>query len=169
MTARIALPYKWRRGALLLHIAASVGWLGAVFVYIGLAVVGLTSADEPTVRGAYLVMEPLAWAVLLPLALASLVTGVVSSVTSTWGLIGHYWVVFKLVINVFATVVLVMYTQTFGALAELAANPAIDLAVVRNPSPMLHGSAAAVVLVAALVLSVYKPRGITRFGSSPAK
>jgi hypothetical protein len=50
------------------HVTSSVGWLGAVIVFLALAVIALTSADEPTVRGAYLVMAPAAWFVLVPLA-----------------------------------------------------------------------------------------------------
>jgi hypothetical protein len=42
-------------------------------------VIGLTSQDAGTVRGVYLVMEPAAWSVLVPLALASLLTGLVSA------------------------------------------------------------------------------------------
>ena len=63
-----------RKLALTVHIATTVGWLGAVVAFLGLAIVGLTSGDAQTVRGAYLVMEPITWFVLVPLALASLLT-----------------------------------------------------------------------------------------------
>src|ERR687892_2110884 len=106
-----------RKLALTAHVASSVGWLGAVAAFLALAVVGLTSDDGETVRGAYLVMEPAAWFVLVPLAFASLVTGLVQSLITTWGLFRHYWVVFKLLINVVATTVLLMYTRTFDSLA----------------------------------------------------
>jgi hypothetical protein len=43
------------------------------------------------VRGAYLVMEPTVWFVLVSLALASLLTGLVQSLGTTWGLFRHYW------------------------------------------------------------------------------
>ena len=97
-----------RRIALTAHVTSSVGWLGAVLVFLGLAVVGLTHQDAPTVRGAYLVMEPAAWYVLVPLAVASLLTGLVQSLGTAWGLFRHYWVLFKLVITIFATLVLLM-------------------------------------------------------------
>jgi hypothetical protein len=73
------------KAALTAHIAASVGWLGAVVAFLGLAIVGLVSPDAQTVRGAYLVMEPVGWFVLVPLALASLLTGLVQSLGTTWG------------------------------------------------------------------------------------
>ena len=40
------------------HVTTSVGWLGAVIVFLALAVLGMTSSDPATVRGTYLVMQP---------------------------------------------------------------------------------------------------------------
>ena len=53
-------------------------------------------------------MQIIANAVIVPLALAALVTGVVSALGTTWGLLRHYWVVTKLVVVVIATVVLLL-------------------------------------------------------------
>jgi len=98
-----------RRFTFAAHVTSSVGWLGAVMVFIALAGVGLISRDEVTVRGAYLVMAPAAWFVLVPLAHASFVSGVTLSLGTAWGLFRHYWVVFKLLITVFSTVILLVY------------------------------------------------------------
>ena len=158
------LPPRLRKLALTAHVVSSVGWLGAVAAFLALAVVGLTSRDATTVRGAYLVMEPAAWFVLVPLAFASLVTGLVQSLVTAWGLFRHYWVVFKLAINVAATVVLVMYMPTFGVMADVAADPGADLGVVRTGSPLLHAALALLLLVVATALAVFKPRGVTPYG-----
>jgi hypothetical protein len=158
------MPPRLRKFALTAHVTSSVGWLGAVAAFLALAVVGLTSQDAQTVRGAYLVMEPAAWLVLVPLAFASLLTGLVMSLGTTWGLFRHYWVLFKLLINVFATMVLLTYMGTFRYMAGVAADPSADLALVRNASPMLHAVLALLVLLVATVLAVYKPRGVTPYG-----
>jgi hypothetical protein len=160
----MTLPAGLRKAALTGHVATSVGWLGAVTAFLALAVVGLTSRNAQTVRGAYLLMEPAAWFVLVPLALASLLTGLVSSLGTSWGLFRHYWVLFKLLINVLATIFLLLYMQTFRVMAGMAADPSADLSVVRNPSPLVHAALAMVILLVALVLAVYKPRGMTRYG-----
>ena len=115
-------------------------------------------------RGVYLVMEQAAWSVLVPLAFASLLTGIVMSLGTTWGLFRHYWVVFKLMITVFATIILMIYMGTFRYMAGVAADPTVDLDSVRDASPTLHAVLALVVLLVALVLAVYKPRGITPYG-----
>lgn len=153
-----------RKFTLTVHVTSSVGWLGAVLGFLGLSVLGLTSEDAETVRGAYLVMEPAAWFVLVPLAFASLLTGLVQSLGTTWGLFRHYWVIAKLVINVFATTVLLIYMRTFDALADVAADPSADLATVRNVSPALHGALALLLLLTATTLAVYKPQGLTPYG-----
>ena len=153
-----------RKLALTAHVTSSVGWLGAVVVFLGLAVVGLTSQDAQTVRGAYLVMEPAAWFVLVPLAFASLLTGIVQSLGTMWGLFRHYWVLFKLLITVFATIVLLIYMETLSLMAGVAADPGADLGAVRDDSPLVHTVLALLLLLVATVLAVYKPRGMTRYG-----
>jgi hypothetical protein len=156
-----------RRLALTAHIASSVGWLGAVAGFLALSVAGLASQDAQTVRAAYLAMDAIGWFVLVPLSLASLLTGLVQSLSSAWGLFRHYWVLFKLLINVVATIVLLMYMQTLGDLADVAAERTFsspDLGGLRSASPVLHAAAALVLLLAATTLAVYKPRGLTPHG-----
>jgi len=158
------MPPRLRKFVLTAHVTSSVGWLGAVVVFLALSIVGLTSQDAQAVRGAYLVMEPAAWFVLVPLAFASLLTGLVQSLGTTWGLFRHFWVLFKLLIAAFATIVLLIYMETFRFLAGVAADPSADLRMVRNASPGLHAALALLVLLVATVLAVYKPRGMTPYG-----
>jgi uncharacterized membrane protein len=72
--------------------------------------------------------------------------------------------VFKLLINLAATTVLLMYMETFSHLARVAADQRADLAAVRNVSPLLHAAIALCLLLVATVLAVYKPRGLTPYG-----
>jgi hypothetical protein len=163
----ITMSPRLRKLALTAHVASSVGWLGAVAGVLALAVAGLTSQDAQTVRAAYIAMEFSAWFALVPLTVASLLTGLVQSLGTRWGLFRHYWVVAKLAINVVATVILLMYTQTLSSLADVAAQTSLsgdDLGGLRSPSPVLHAGAALLLLLAATTLAVYKPRGMTRYG-----
>lgn len=158
------MTQRLRKLALTAHIASSVGWLGAVAALLALAIVGLTSQDAQTVRGTYLVMETAAWFVLVPFAFASLLTGLLQSLGTKWSLFRHYWVVFKLLINVVATTFLLVYMETFSSMAGVAADPTVELGAVRNVSPVLHGTLALLLLLTATVLAVYKPRGLTPWG-----
>ena len=157
-----------RKFALTVHVTSSVGWLGAVAGFLALAVAGLTSQDAQTVRGAYLAMQLTGWFVIVPLSFASLLTGLVQALGTPWGLFRHYWVSFKLLINVFANIVLLMYMPTLDYLAGVAADATLssgDLRVLRDPSPVLHAGLALVLLLVAVTLAVYKPRGITPYGA----
>ncbi len=155
-----------RKLSLTAHVTCSVGWLGAVGVSLALAVAGLTSLDAQTVRAAYLMLELIGRYLLVPLSLASLLTGLTQSLGSRWGLFRHYWVLFKLLMNLVASIVLLLYMQTLGYLARVAAETSSDggLRGLRSPSPVLHAGGALVLLLVAVTLSVYKPRGLTRYG-----
>jgi len=154
-----------RRFTVTTHVTSSVGWLGAVLVFIALAGIGLTSSNDRVVRGAYLLMAPAAWLVLVPLAHASLLSGLVLSLGTAWGLFRHYWVAVKLAITAFATVILLVYMGTFREMAGVAADPVVELDLVRNPSPLVHAILALVLLVVATVLAIYKPFGMTPYGT----
>jgi ABC-type transport system involved in multi-copper enzyme maturation permease subunit len=154
---------RLRKFALTAHVVSSVGWFGAVVVFLALSIAGMTGEDPEAVRAAYLAMESIGLFVLVPFSIASLLTGLVQSLGTTWGLVRHYWILAKLLINVVASLILLMYTQTLASLADVASTNA-DLGVLRSPSPVLHSVAGLVLLLAAAVLSVYKPRGMTRYG-----
>src|SRR5215212_10054849 len=99
---------RLRKFALTAHVTSSVGWLGAVAGFLALAIAGLTSQDAQTVRAAYLAMELIGWFVLVPLSLVSLLTGLVQALGTAWGLFRHYWILVKLLINVFAAIILLL-------------------------------------------------------------
>jgi hypothetical protein len=160
------MPPGVRRFALTTHVTTSVGWLGAVATFLALAVVGLASSDEPTIRGTYIATDLITWAVIVPLALASLLTGVVQSVGTSWGLIRHWWVVVKLALTVVATALLLLHTRPIGHLGAIAAADGefrSDLDGMRVQL-VVDAAAALLVLLGATALAVYKPRGVTRFG-----
>jgi hypothetical protein len=72
-----------------------------------------------------------------------------------------------LLINLFATIVLLKYTQTLDHFADIAAETASsngDLGRLRSTSPLLHATLALVLLLVATTLAVYKPRGLTPYG-----
>src|SRR6266508_5930730 len=103
-----------RKLVLPVPVTATVGWIGSVVAYVAIVLALLASRDVTTVRAAYFAMNVLAWYVIVPLSGGSLLTGVVQSVGTTWGLIRHWWVIYKLVLTVLATFVLLEYTQSLG-------------------------------------------------------
>jgi len=163
----LTMPPRLRKFMLTVHVITSVGWLGAVAAYLVLAIAGLASQDVQMVRAAYLAMELTFRFVIIPLTFASLLNGIVSSLGTPWGLFRYYWVVVKLVLTLFATLVLLGYAQSIDYFASVAAKTTLtsaDLRVLRDPMHVLHTGGALVVLLVLTVLSVYKPRGMTRYG-----
>ncbi len=155
-----------RKFALTAHITFSVGWLGAVAGLLALAVAGLTSQDIQMVRAAYLAMNLTGWYVIVPLCLASLLTGLVMSLCTKWGLFRHYWVTVKFLLTIVSTLILFGFTQTLSSIGILAANTTIPIDELRNlsQSPVIHSGGGLLVLLVNTTLSVYKPWGRTRYG-----
>jgi hypothetical protein len=152
-----------RKFALTVHLTFSVGWIGAVAAYLALGISAVTSQDAQTVRAAWIAMELTGWFVIVPLAVAALLTGLVMSLITPWGLFRHYWVLIALVLTVFATAILLLHMPSVSSLAEVA-RQADDSALQRLGGDLFHSGLGLVVLLAITVLNVYKPRGLTRYG-----
>ncbi len=159
------MPPRLRKFALATHITLAVGWIGAVAGYIALDVAAATSQDAQTLRAAYLAMELIARYVIVPLAIASLLTGLVMSLGTRWGLFRHYWVLISLLLTITATVVLLVEMETISYFADIAADPKTSSDDLRAlGSTLVHSVGGTVVLLVILVLNVYKPRGMTWYG-----
>jgi len=155
-----------RKFALTAHVISSVGLLGAIAGFLTLAVAGLTSSNDQMVRTAYLAMELIARFVIVPLAFASLLVGLIQSLGTPWGLFRHYLVLIKLLLTVFATLVLLVKMQLIGYAARLAAETTLSRADLHAAGMQLviHASGGLLVLLVPAMLSVYKPPGMTRYG-----
>ena len=155
-----------RKFALTAHVTSSVGWLGAVAAFLVLAVAGLTSQDAQMVRAAYLTMELIGWFIIVPLSLASLLTGLTQALGTTWGLFRHWWVLIKLVLTILATIVLLVHMRPIGHLADVVAPATLAGGELYGLRVQLiaDAGAAVVVLLITTTLSVYKPRGLTPYG-----
>jgi hypothetical protein len=152
-----------RRFALAVHLTFSAGWIGAVVAYLALGIAAVTSQDEETVRAAWIAMEMTGWFAILPLAVASLLTGLVMALGTKWGLFRHYWVLFSFALTTFATVVLWLHMPTVSFLAD-AAREAQGARLEALGGDLFHPGVGLVVLLVIQVLNIYKPPGMTRYG-----
>src|ERR687887_1689325 len=115
----MTMPRGLRKFMLAVHLTASVGWIGAVVAYLALGIAAVTSQDAQTVRAAWIAMEMTGWFVIVPLAVAALLTGLVMSLGTPWGLFRHYWVLISLALTVLCTVVLLLHMPTVSATAAM--------------------------------------------------
>lgn len=154
-----------RKLLLSIHLVVSVGWIGAIAAYLALDVTTVAADDPARLRAAYMGMDLIVRTVIIPLAITTLISGIVVSLGTRWGLFRHYWVLISLLLTILAAAVLLSETRTVSALADIAADPSktpAELAAL--PSTLVHSIGGMVVLGAVLVLNVYKPRGMTRYG-----
>lgn len=148
------------------HVTFSVGWLGAVVAYLGVAIAGLTSHDAQMVRAAYLVTALIGWFVIVPLSFATLLTGLVQSLGTEWGLFRHYWIVSKFVLTAGATIILLVHMQAVSHMAHIAVETSLsggDHRAMRTQL-VVHAAGGLLVLLTTTVLSIYKPWGRTPYG-----
>ena len=158
-----------RKFALTVHLTCSVGWIGAVVGYLALGIFAVNSQDAQTVRAAWIAMDVTGWWAIVPLAVASLLTGLVLSLGTSWGLFRHYWVLISLVLTVLCTVVLLLHMPSVSATAAMLRS--MDMARGADGAghggmggDLFHPGVGLLVLLVIMALNVYKPQGVTRYG-----
>src|SRR5258708_16519564 len=150
---------RFQKFLLLAHATFSVGWFGAVVPYLALVIAGLTSHDTQIVRAACLSMELIGWYVIVPFSFAALLSGLVLSLGSQWGLFRHWWIVVKFLLTIFAASVLLQHMQDVSRMAKATMLSAEDF----RPD-FIHATGRLLVLLSAMTLSMFKPWGITPYG-----
>ncbi|KKB77481.1 hypothetical protein VW35_15175 [Devosia soli] len=149
-----------RKIIMILHVATSAGLIGGVLCFLVLAVAGLTGGTN-----LYAAADLIARLIVLPLASAALAIGIVQSLVSPWGLVQHYWVIVKLVATAFVLAVLVLQLPGITALGSMTVS---EIALPQNASQrlslVLHAGTGLVPLALCLVLSIFKPKGLTPYG-----
>jgi hypothetical protein len=153
-----------RKLALTVHLVLSIGWIGAVIVYIALNVAAVTSSDSQVVRAGLIGMDLTARFVIVPLALTSFISGLVMSLGTPWGLFRYYWVLISFVLTAFAVIVLLLHMPDVSALTATAIPTGAAEQHGSGRGDFLHAGGGLFVLIVITVLNVYKPRGMTRYG-----
>lgn len=153
-----------RKVWLVAHVAGSVGWLGTAYAMVVLGVVA-GAADPADRHASFEMVHACDRYVMIPLSLVSLVTGLVVSLGTQWGVLRHYWVTVKLVVTVVAMLFATFFQSQWvkEAIAVTAERPNADFGSLAPA--MLSGSVSMVLaLLFATVLSVLKPWGRTPRG-----
>ncbi|MGH3984583.1 MAG: hypothetical protein ACRDST_18340 [Pseudonocardiaceae bacterium] len=155
---------------LTLHVGFSVGWLGAAMAMLVLAIVGASTSDLLLRHHAYEIMHIFDLAIVIPLVLLALITGLVMSLGTKWGLVRYWWVLAKFVIALsiplFAAVQESFWVRE--AVAGTRANPAVDLAGT-DVRLWVCFIAFSLLLWTATALSSYKPWGHTWWYQRPLR
>jgi hypothetical protein len=160
---------RLRAFALSVHLTVSVGWTGSVLAYLALGLAARTTDDDRTLRAMWIALDLVGWYVIVPLAIASVFTGLIMSLGTKWGLLRHYWVLYSFIMTVVAAAVLVLHMPDVSQLAIAAREGATGgegehvLGRLRS-GDLVHPGLGLVVLLTVQVLNIYKPTGMTRYG-----
>lgn len=159
----MSLPPSWRKLILAVHLTCSVGWIGSICAYLVVAFAVPITHEPETVRAAWISMDLLGWYAIVPLAVASLATGILIASLTRWGLLRHYWVLISLSGTAVLIAILIFHMPDVSAQAERARNASPD-ALLEMGSDIPHALLGLLSLIGILVLNIYKPRGLTRYG-----
>jgi hypothetical protein len=143
-------PAGWRVALLTVHVAASVGAIGAALVLLTLGIAGVLGADPRTVYPAAHLVEA---RVIAPLAVLALASGVAQALVSRWGLVRYWWVAIKLTVTAVLTVVVFLVLEP--SLAAMAT--AESLTDAQRMRVVLAPAGALALLVVNVVLGLSKP------------
>lgn len=164
-------PHPWRlspslyRLMLMVHVIASVAWMGAEAVLLVLAIVGINTGNPETLHAVYVTMGLFGPPFYIPMAFVALVSGVVLSLGTRWGLVTYWWVAIKLVFNVALAVGGTFFVMAMvGDAADHASNATggtLTAESIGSQRFSLVGafSIGMALLTVATVLSYYKPWG----------
>ncbi|QCX77756.1 hypothetical protein C9F11_20610 [Streptomyces sp. YIM 121038] len=151
-----------RRATLVVHVAASAGWLGLTLGLLALATAAITTDSHPTIEASVRAMKVFTDWLVLPLALLTLLSGLLLSLGTSWGLARHRWVYTKFWLTLATTA-----ASTFAlrpgineAVATVSAGDALASSTDLIMGPIVSLSA----YLFMTVISVLKPWGPTRRG-----
>ena len=161
------LTPRWRKLVLVVHVMSSLGWLGITLVNAVLTFTSVFTDDPRRQHAAILMMDQVGGYLLLPVSMTALVSGIVLSVGTKWGLIRYKWVAIKLVLTLIAAALTVF--SLLPGIRELAAVTESTMdGVFVEAGQRVDGFYPIIVsttmYLTMTVLSVYKPGGKTPYG-----
>ncbi|WP_053748833.1 hypothetical protein [Streptomyces sp. MMG1533] len=151
-----------RRASLVVHVAASAGWLGLTLGLLALGITATTTGSAVTVEASVRAMKLFADWLVLPLAFLTLLSGLTLSLGTPWGLARHRWVYTKFWLTLATT------TATVFALRP-GVDSAVSAVAAGGPLPdagdVLFGPIVSLsAYLFMTVISILKPWGLTRRG-----
>ncbi|QDN75865.1 DUF2269 domain-containing protein [Streptomyces sp. RLB3-17] len=159
------LPQTARKSVVVVHVVVSVSWLALMLCLLTLGTTALATNNADTLRTAYRAMGMLGNALIIPLSLLTLVSGVMLALATPWGLFRYYWVSAKFWLTLAATVasIFALTARLHDAADAVARHPvgpisAMDLGFIRY-NMVIVPAVALLLYLANVILSVFKPWG----------
>lgn len=169
--ATIGLSRGGRRALLVMHVLASGAWIGIDVIVAVLVGTGWFASDTGLRSLAYRALANFVVWPMLASGVLCLLTGLLLGLGTKWGLLRHWWVAVKLVLNVaLCTLILAVLQPGMADLdaygQDLLAGTAADDGMARLFFPP---AVSLTCLALATTLAIVKPWGRIRTGQGPTR
>lgn len=179
MTERLTRPTRlsqpWRKTLLVLHMVSGIGWMGLDVALLVLAVTALRTTEAEVIYSSYRAIAMAFPGPVLLLSFAMVLTGVLLGWGTHWGLVRSWWVLIKLVLSVIM-LALVNFslaptlTGIPGMLSSGLSAEELRASLGELPTTLLFPPVVSFLMLAtAVILSVFKPWGLTPWTPTPAR
>lgn len=165
-----ALPPRWRKAVLALHVVMSVGWLGSAGTTIMLGLVAGMTSDPQLRYSAYVLLHDATLMVLLPCSMLGLFTGLALALLGPWRLVHHYWILTKFTLTLAAVLLAALYVSQRVTTAMALTSHGARIHLGSLGWQVVLGSAALTLILAInTTVAVAKPWGRTTWARTAAQ
>ncbi|MDQ6598768.1 DUF2269 family protein [Bacillus salipaludis] len=154
-----------RKWLLILHLLFSAIMLGVSIVFLILSITAANTNDVNVLKACYSSMHVLAKTSIRASTIGTVITGILLSVLTQWGLFKFYWIIVKEWLTLLSLILgpFAMYSLTLKAVtltANNGVNVLFDPAFTVNKWQLWCGIILQIIsLVSMFVISVFKPLG----------
>lgn len=167
LTRPTRLSQAWRKTLLVLHMVSGVGWMGLDVALLVLAVTALRTPEAEVVYSSYRAIAIAFPGPVLLLSSSMVLTGLLLGWGTHWGLLRSWWVLIKLALSVIMLALVnfslaPMLTGIPGMLSSELSAGELRASLGGLPTTLLFPPVVSFLMLAtAVILSVFKPWGLT--------
>jgi len=161
---RNKITIRQKRWLLSAHLLCTVAWLGAALCSLIFNLTALFTNDPYLLNAAYVLADILDKAILRGGAIGALITGILLSVLTQWGLIRFYWIIVKEIVSVLCIVVGIIISGWNDDAISLTALQGVQ--AIHNPLYLTNRTLMFIGIIfqllalsGVIVISVFKPWG----------
>ncbi|WP_405861230.1 DUF2269 domain-containing protein [Streptomyces sp. NBC_00090] len=151
-----------RRATLVVHVVSAASWLGLALGLLALGITAATTESAPVLEASVRSMKTMVDWLVFPVALLTLLTGLLMALASNWGLARHRWIYTKFWLT------LAMIAGTFFGFRDAIVNTYTDVTAghpLADAGDVLLGPMVSLAsYVFMMTISILKPWGLTKHG-----
>jgi hypothetical protein len=167
------LSQPWRKTLLVLHMVCGIGWMGLDIALLVLAVTAFRTPDADVAYSSYRAIATAFPGPVMLLSFGMVLSGILLGWGTHWGLLRSWWVLVKLVLALIMLALVVFslaptLTGIPGLLSSGLSADELRMSLGALPATLLFPPVVSFLMLAtAVILSVFKPWGLTPWTPDP--